>query len=107
MFGGIYSIQICFCLTDASNDDVIDAADDDNRPTSKANSGEEPIEKDDIDNDDASDSEQPPPTAVEEKSTRLFHFHMVNSYGNAEVERLYDDGRSIKFCGESLYRLTS
>ena len=51
-------------------------------------------------NHDAEDEESRTLVNGNDSKHRIFYFHMVNSYGSAEVDGIHDDGRPIKFSSE-------
>jgi len=66
---------------------------------------EAPADEDDVMSaDDSQSSEQSSPllgTGAQRRKRRLFTIHHVNSYGTAEVDRLSDDGTTVKFASMS------
>ena len=69
---------------------------------SSASSEEEGTDETDAVDDDISDVEDPQPNdSVSNNQQRMFQLSLVNIYGNAEVNRLSDDDKQIKFGSES------
>ena len=50
---------------------------------------------------EAESDEEEEEDVSEDGTHRLFSFHMVNSYGSAEMDGIRDDGKPIKFSSES------
>jgi len=89
-------------VTEMLRCDIRSEISDDDEGNSQSNGDKTDRKSESSDDGDEDNGEEDISDCDDERVSRLFTLSFVNVYGNAEVSRLSDDGRQIKFGGRKL-----